>query len=247
MGRATRPAPITSKTLNEITTMKKIKLLLGLAVLAVFAMTASAQNGRIQRVLGDGIVSMTVSNTLQFTNLNSPGVVHSNVVGMTFTNLSSAGASQRATVTAGGSGYGAQGQRTNYTQTLLTKDVNLWPNLPPITANYATSTNPVGTLQPNQPSYGNITIKGQGGSGANGTITFYWVPLPDGTNESTIAADLFVHTITGTTTTPICVFTNFPLHRWQGVQKARLKVVTSGVTTASSDFTLTDINVAGPY
>jgi hypothetical protein len=174
------------------------------------ATPASAQSPRSVSFLSDGILAITVTNAIPYTNLLSVGAWGTNLVGLAWTNAS-------------GSNIVASG--TNYENTKLTKDISLWTDRNGLTP---TNANISGTFVA---ASGNLT-----------TNTIVFVPLYDGTNESTVAGDAFIWSITAIGTTKVTTASLNPLGRWPGVQKIRCKTIASGTNL---NFTVLSLSLNG--
>lgn len=215
--------------------MKKLLIGLGLSV----SLGVSAQNFSVENLLAVGSLAVTngliASSGGGYTNINSYGVYGSNVVGEIYTNLNGT----RVIVAAGNASETAK----------LTRDIDLTGydrngNYPPVYFDSA-STN-ANTLQSYQPSSQSLFLRVVGQSGANSAVTFIFVPVPDGVNESTVAGDAWQIAVTANTTTPVTLVTNLPIYRWHGVKSMRLKSITNGDADASSRVDVLVATVNGP-
>jgi hypothetical protein len=56
-----------------------------------------------------------------------------------------------------------------------------------------------------------------------GPVVFRFVPLWDGSNESTLAGDIYSVSFVPNGVTPFCLSTNFPMQRFVGARKVRLR------------------------
>lgn len=65
-----------------------------------------------------------------------------------------------------------------------------------------------------------VTFKGTSAAGA-GNVIFEFTPLPDGSNLSTTAADVFTFSVADATTSTVTFMTNFPTWKYSGVKKLR--------------------------
>jgi hypothetical protein len=181
------------------------------AALALLTATpASAQSPRSISFLSDGILAITVTNAIPYTNLLSVGSAGTNLVGLAWTNNY-------------GSNIVAVG--TNYEKTTLTRDISLWSD-----RNGATPTN------------ANISGTFVAPAGNLTTNTLVFVPLYDGTNESTVASDAFIWSVTANGTAKVVTASLNPLGRWPGVQKIRCKTIASGTNL---NFTVLSLNLNG--
>ena len=174
------------------------------------ATPAQAQSPRSVSFLSDGILSITVTNAVPYTNLLSNLGYGTNIVGLAWTNAS-------------GSNVVAVG--TNYERTTLTRDVSLWAD-----------------RNGNNPTNVNIAGVFSGASGNLTTNTLVFVPLYDGTNESTVATDAFIWSVTASGTTKVVTASLNPLARWPGVQKIRCKTIASGTNL---NFTVQSLTLNG--
>ena len=198
-----------------------------LAVLGLVS-AASAQNHVSQNFLN--VLSLNVSNNLSISNLTSFAGM-TNILGVTWTNL----LGTRQTVTAAGD------------TTKLLNDVSLWSdrNGNPYVAlgayqsngNTSTNANPVGPA--------NLFLRLHGGSGANSAVTFVFQPLWDGSTAPAATTDDWSVALTATTTTPVTLATNVPFYRWPGAKGLRLKSIVNSDTDASSQVTVTAIQLNG--
>lgn len=212
--------------------MKNLLKIVLLTTLVSLTLTSQAQTFSSQSFIANAS-SLNVSNTFGITNLLAPSTYGSNVVSVLFTNR----AGTRVVVAAG------TGETVN-----LCASVNLWPDRngnwwSPL---YQQSTN--GTpLQiapyPGMPA--SLTVRLIGGSGANVAMLMKFVPVFDGDNESTVAAEAFDWSVTPNTTTAVCISTNVPLYKWPGAKKLRLKSITAGDTDASSQVTIFNLSLNG--
>lgn len=207
-------------------TLKKlaIGLLLGAAI--TFALPAATFTS--QSFLASGITSIALTNTISVTNLDS-GTIRSNVAGTIWTNTSGT----MTVVTNNGS--------STQTKNLL-RDASLWvaadgqPILNPVSDAAGIVTNS---------SMASFYIKLIGQSGANAAVTFIFVPLPDGVNESTVAGDAFSISVTATTTTAVDKTVWLPSWKWPGVGKVRLKSMTNADTDATSRVDVLECSLNG--
>lgn len=200
-----------------------MKKLLTLGLLAL-ALSSQAQLIRHSVQPFVNATSITVSNNLSVTNLNSTTSVGSvgagtNVWGTTFTNY----AGTACLVTNNAALTNTYGTFENYN---LLGSVWLWEGRSHVPQNTWYSTNVPTTI-------GSVMIKLVGQSGANSAVNFTFVPLPDGTNEATAAAETWVVGVTANTTTPVVIYTNIP-SRFIGCAKLRLRSVLNTDTDATS-------------
>jgi hypothetical protein len=214
--------------------MKFFRKILAIATLAIVSLglTAEAQNWQGRNFLAP-VTSITVSNTLGYTNLLSnasapgTGFTTTNIVGLPYTNLIGT-----QVIVAG----------TNFDQ--FTTDVPLWYNrngdLPVTFPGYTNGTVdvPIGAAS--------ITIHlTGGGSGANSAVNFVFAPVCDGLNETTISGDRFTVGVTAVTTSAVTVTTNVPVWKWPGCKSLRLRTITNTDTDATSSVTVGSVTLEG--
>lgn len=208
--------------------MKKLFTLL--AVMAALALSANAANFKSQSFIVGDVTSLCVSNSICVSNLLSYTVV-TNWTGVNWTN---AAGNRVITSTTGGV--------TAYKN--LLKDVDLWSasdgSLPAVYYDPGVS----GAAATNS-CFANIYIKILGTSGANSAVTFAFVPLPDGVNESTVAADTVVVSLTAAGATVVDKTTKIEPWRWPGSGKLRLKYIFNADEDATSKVTVLACSLNG--
>ena len=210
----------------------KSKILTGLMAVALVLMlpvaTPRARAGDFKSFnffQGD-VVSLTVSNTMNYTNLNSRTAQTTNWFGLNWTNF------------LGSNIVVTSSTNANATQK-ITKDIPLYSNTLNIPMQYA-GTN---TVQNIQPTFGKINIELVGGSGADAAVLFVFQPLADGTNETTGTTDEWTVSVTPTTTTAVAVMTNVPAYLWQGCGAVRLKRIVNSKAASSGQVTVTRLSL----
>jgi hypothetical protein len=194
------------------------------AVLAIFATVATAGSWQSISMLGGGANAIYVTNTIGITNLFSSTGQGTNFFGTTFTN-----GTTRVTDTNGSSG------------SLLVDYIALprWSDGKPM---YSQTTNSLNYLQ----SQADVAITLVGGSGANSAISFLFTPVygKGADTEGPTTQDWLVG-VTATTTTPVTVVTNVPLHLWPGAAGFRCRRITNPDTDASAQVIVTEFSVNG--
>lgn len=193
----------------------------GAAALALVLLPTPAQAqvpGSVS-LLSDGITSLTVSNTLPYTNIVSPTSFGTNIVGLQWTTLAGTPPTN-LTVVANG---------TNNENTKLTRSASLWAD----STGYC-------------PTNVNLSLTFTCGAGNNGTTNFIdFVPIYDGTNESTEAGDLFRWVFTSAGAVTNTIHTNNPISRWPGAQRFRVREILSGTNAAASQVTILGLKLNG--
>lgn len=127
------------------------------------------------------------------------------------------------------SGSNVVATATNGTNTRLTRSASLWAD-----SNGFCPTN------------ANLALTYTCGAGNNGTTNFLdFVPLYDGTNESTESSELFRWVITSAGTATNTVHTSNPFSRWPGAQRFRVREIVSGTNAAASQFTVLSLTLNG--
>lgn len=215
------------------------KLISTLFVLGI-AGAAYGQNWTYQSFLNEA--SLTVTNTIQATNLAGIGATTTNVVGLIWTNQ------------AGTRVIAAAGDTHN-----PFVDCQIWPNSQGSWP--AISYTPMYTNSPAtwQDSPFSIYLKLIGQSGANSTVTFVAYPIvqdtsgpatssagPAGvTKEINATATSWTFSVTANTTTPVTLLTNAPTYLWRGASGIRINRVVNGDTDATSNVTIQDLALVG--
>ncbi len=199
--------------------MKKLIAILALVALTV---TVNAQVFRSQTLLGPGVGSVAVSNTIPVTNLSTLtfyGLTATNpTVGVIWTNLS--GISNNV--------VGAGDANNLLGTAVLWADRNgNWPSLGQ--SNY----------------YASFGFRLVGQSGANSAVTFTFVPVYDGTNEATAAGDVYTVAVTATGASMVVTNTPVPLYKWPGCKSIRLRGIVNADTDASSQVNVQAVQLNG--
>lgn len=191
-------------------------------------LTANAQNFRSLNFLAP-VSSITVSNTMSFTNLLSSGVtgVTTNINGLIYTNL-----------------LGNQVIVATNDQTQLATDIPLWSDR---------NGNPI-FVQPGQTNgvvngpvsgYSLAVHVKSAGTASTNLINITITPVVDGVNEDTTSADYWTVGVLPNGTTGVEIVTNVPIWKWPGVKALRLRSVTQTNVTASSQATIDNISLNG--
>ena len=206
--------------------MKKLLLAVGLAI--VTSLVANAQDSRHYSFsfLPSGIDAITVTNTLNITNLLTEGSMGTNLAGTTFTNLGT------RVVVAGTVGASVQ----------LLGDVNLW--IPKDGRMWNVYTNDLlGPLYTDNPMW--ISMTYDSGSGANSAMTLVFTPMADDNRE--VNGNPFTWSITAVASqTQLTVATNLQqAWQWPGAKKLRVRRVVNADADASSQVIITDLNLEG--
>jgi hypothetical protein len=118
---------------------------------------------------------------------------------------------------------------TNGTTTRLTRSASLWAD----STGYC-------------PTNANFSLTYTAGAGNNGgTNWIEFVPVYDGTNESTEALDSWRWIFLGAGATTNTIHTNNPLSRWPGAQRFRVKDIVSPTNAAASQLTILGLKLNG--
>lgn len=206
---------------------KFIKLLVGLAVL-VGGVSAEAQNFKSLNFLL--VPSITVSNKVQYTNLQSSATVANasttNIVGLIWTNL-----------------FGNQVIAGVADFTQLSGDVPLWSdrngNVPILTSGSNTVWS--GAISALTMNIHLLT----GGSAANSAVNFVFTPVFDGIHDSTASGDMFTVGVTAAGAAAVNIATNVPMWKWPGAKSLRLLTINNADTDASSQVVVDGISLNG--
>lgn len=203
------------------------------------ASSAMGQQFKYQSFLNES--ALTITNTIQATNLASIGATTTNVVGLIITNFQGT-----RVIAAAGDTHNAF------------LDVQLWgernSGTPPFY--FATGTN---VLQNWIPSPQSVYVKLVGQSGANSAVTFVIYPIVEdisltvgGTNsiiagikEINAAANTWTFAVTANTTTPVTLITNVPANLFIGAKGLRMNRIVNGDTDATSNVTIQDCALVG--
>ncbi len=206
--------------------MKKLLLIIGLAVATSFVAKAQDSRHYSFSFLPSGIDAIYVTNALNITNLLTSGSMGTNLAGTTFTNLGT------RVVVAGTTGASIQ----------LLNDVNLW--IPKDGRHWNLYTNDLlGVLYTDSPMW--ISVTYDSGSGANAAMTFVMTPMADDNRE--VNANPFTWSFTAVASqTGTTVTTNLQqVWQWPGAKKLRVRRIVNADTDATSHVIITDLNLEG--
>ena len=236
--------------------MNKTIASIGVATATVFSALTAKADWVAESFLAPGVTSICVSNDaaangVGYTNLlsvaavggvgrgtNAPGTMWTNF--NQFSTVASNKPGTQIIVTNGGyylfaylgsnNGFFSATNAVDYTKQNLLQDVDLWVDR----EGRATPIFPQASITTNIISYGQIGVKIVGGSGANSAVTFRFMPLLDGTNQSTTAGDLISVTATANTTTPVITYTPLQAQKVIGARRLRLVDISNADADASS-------------
>lgn len=194
--------------------MKRLILSIGLtAVMAVGVMAqAPAPHWEFRSFLNVASFATGTNSVFGFTNLLSPqttaAYTGTNQDGTMFTNLA---------------GNIVVSGNSNNTLNIF-KDIDLWALRNgdwPVMWN---TNNQQAEYLNNAIGFARLVVRGVSTNAAGtGPAVFRFVPLWDGTNESTLAADVWSVSFVPNGVTPFCLTTNFPMQRFVGARKLRLR------------------------
>lgn len=189
-------------------------------LLTVIGVLASAMTGFAQQPVPHfesrdfmNAVSFTAGTNSLYgvTNLNSYSGIYSNQAGQFMTNVQGTGV--------------AIGPGTNDYSNLL-KDVDLWSlrdGSPPV---YWPTNNGQTELMNRSIGFARIYVRTVGtNAAAVGVTHLRFVPLYDGTNETTLAGDVWDFPVVVNGVTPVALSTNAPMYLWVGARRLRLKEI----------------------
>lgn len=201
-------------------------------ILLVVAPAAFAGEHIAASFFGANVSSICVSNTLGVTNLNSYGVITTNIQYMQWTN----GAGDQ--VRAAGDGTGPDYQNVIGSVNLeqfSTRD-QFWIGNASLAANTVTNT-----------YYSQIFIRLVGQSGANTACTFVFAPVwdDDPLDASTDTATYFTVAVTSNGATPVTSRTPIPAYQLYGAKRLRLVSVTHPDADATSRVTVLKCELCG--
>lgn len=196
--------------------MKKLFTSIGLTAILAVGVMAQAQDAATHfefRSFLNVAAFQTGTNSLHgFTNLltaTGAGYAGTNEQGLLITNL----AGVQSTI----------GPGTNDFLNIF-KDVDMWS----LRDGYwpvIWTTNNQQTEYLNLPvGLARLEVRGASTNAAGtGPVVLRFVPLWDGTNESTLAGDVFSVSFVPNGTTPFCLTTNWPMQRFVGARRVRLR------------------------
>ena len=211
-------------------------LIVCLAILALFTVTAGAQGFGFKSQSFLNVQAVYVTNLLSATNLSTamPAATgNTNQPGFAYSNLNS-----RVVVSNTSVAVNLAAAKTS-----PFKDVNLWPlkdGSGPWTPNYPNNGWDLGNK-----SFANVAVTWEAGSGADSAVTFVLTPIYDGVHEATTAGEEWTFAFTPTVSTTSSYATNAPLWRWPGASKLRLRRVVNTDTTAAAHVILRDVSLNG--
>ncbi len=208
------------------------------ALMALTGLAASAQDHYVRSFIVPQVSSLIVSNkTYGITNLNSKltlgGVgAGTNTWGTAWTNTS--GTFVYVTNNAAITNTSATFESYNILQ-----DAPLWTDklAQPLNMSQA----PGGSSN----AFGSILIRVVGATGKTSTLNFIFVPVPDGTNEVTAAANQFTVGVACNDVTPVVITTNLPSSFMIGARKLRLRTITNVDTSGSANAIVTHCALVG--
>jgi hypothetical protein len=211
-----------------------LKKFTGLVLLAacvlVSTLPANAANWKSISFISGDVQSVCITNGVSLTNLASVGVITTNITGLTYTNY-------------GGTRVVYDGTNQFVANKNLCIDVPLYAD-----ANGNTTIIPVSDVAgavTNAYLNCGIFIRVQGTSGANTAIPFIFVPLWDGVNESTVAADALSISVTPSGATRVDKYVPIPAWKWPGAGKVRLKSASNADADATSRVDILNVSLNG--
>lgn len=165
------------------------------------------------------------------TNLNSYSGIYTNQSGQWMTNNAGTGV--------------AIGIGTNDTFNLL-RDAPLWSLRNGEPAVYWPTNNGQTEFLNRSIGFARLLVRGVSTNAAGtGTVHLRFVPLYDGTNETTLAGDVFDLPIVMNGVTPISLSTNAPMYLWVGAKALRLREIYNTSASNQGQSWLFDVSLEG--
>lgn len=222
--------------------IKKLICLIGLG--AALALPANAASWKEFSFFKNEVLSIQLTNLLNFTNLSSVGIsgIGTNVAGMLWTNHQfNAGIDTGTRMLVSATTIASSALDTFN----VFQDVPLWVDS--TGAPIAMSTSGVTNANPNVTNcFGGILIALNGANAnANSAVDFIFSLVPDGVNELTAIGDTWTNSVTAVGTTAQTKFFPWPNFKSVGCKSLRVRAATNTDADATSQVWVTKLSFIG--